>query len=152
MLLWEGRQFSAQQACYLPSLSRYPFIHLGREDQPRVKCLAQGHNTRTFTGFEPTTLGSWVRNSTAELRASLFKSKKIFKSNCSPSVPVELEWFPPILRYLINIHECYWWGIAGFSEIILIQLEVIGEQSLLNGIIGWIQIHMHKWFISFTYR
>ena len=72
MLLWEGRGSSAQRACYLPSLSRYPFIHLGREEQARVKCLAQGHNTRAFTGFEPTTLGSWVRNSTAELRVPLY--------------------------------------------------------------------------------
>ena len=75
MLLWEGRQSSAQRACYLPCLSRYPFIHLGREEQARVKCLAQGHNTRAFTGFEPTTLGSWVRNSTAELRVPLKKGK-----------------------------------------------------------------------------
>ena len=39
----------------LPSqpISRYPFIHLGREEQVRVKCLAQGHNSR------PT----WVSNS-----------------------------------------------------------------------------------------
>ena len=65
---WEGRQSSAQRACYLPSLSRYPFIHLGWEEQVRVKYLAQGHNTRALTGFEPTTLGSWVWSSTAELR------------------------------------------------------------------------------------
>ena len=35
----------------LPSLSRYPFIHLVREEQVRVKCLAQGHNTRTTQGL-----------------------------------------------------------------------------------------------------
>ena len=33
--LWEGRQSSALRACYLPSLNRYPFIHLGREEQVR---------------------------------------------------------------------------------------------------------------------
>ena len=37
MLLCEGCQSSAQQACYLPSLSRYPFIHMGQEEQVRVK-------------------------------------------------------------------------------------------------------------------
>ena len=36
---------SAQKACYLPSLGQYPFIHLGGEEQVRVKCLAQRHNT-----------------------------------------------------------------------------------------------------------
>ena len=39
----EGRQLSAQQACDLPSLSRNSFIHLGRVEQVRVKCLAQGY-------------------------------------------------------------------------------------------------------------
>ena len=34
----------------LSNLSRYPFIHLGREEQVRVKCLAQGHNTWANTG------------------------------------------------------------------------------------------------------
>ena len=38
-MLWEGRQSSTQWACYLPSLSQYPFIYLGREEQVRVKCL-----------------------------------------------------------------------------------------------------------------
>ena len=69
MLLWEGRQYSAQTASVLPPQDkpvRYPFIHLGREKQVRVKCLAQGHNTRAPTGFELITLGSWVRSSTAE--------------------------------------------------------------------------------------
>ena len=66
MLLQEGRQSSARQACYLPSLSWYPFTHQGREEQVRVKCLAQEHNTQSHTGFELTTLG--VGSSTAELR------------------------------------------------------------------------------------
>ena len=64
MLLWQGRQSSAQRACYLPSLSRYPFVHLGREGQDKVRCLAQGQNTRAHTEFELTTLGSWVGSST----------------------------------------------------------------------------------------
>ena len=37
MLLWEGCQSSAQRACYLPSLSRCPFIHLGREERVKSK-------------------------------------------------------------------------------------------------------------------
>ena len=58
ILLWKGRQSSAQQACYFPSLNRYPFIHLAREDleQVRVKCIAQH---ATHTGFELTTSGSY---------------------------------------------------------------------------------------------
>ena len=67
MLLWECCKSSAKQACYFSSLSQYPFIHLGQEEQVRVKCLAQGHDTREQTGFELTILGSWVRSSTAEL-------------------------------------------------------------------------------------
>ena len=70
MLLWEDRQSSTQRACYLPSLSRYPFIHLGREEQVRVRCLAQGHNTWGL-GFKLKTLRSWVRSTTAELRVPL---------------------------------------------------------------------------------
>ena len=52
MLLWEGHQSSAQQACCLPSISQYPYIHLGQEEQVRVKCLAKDtthgpHKVRT---------------------------------------------------------------------------------------------------------
>ena len=58
MLLWKGHQFSAQWACYLPSLSRYPFIHLGREekeesalrkDTTRGATRAQIHNLRIMS-------------------------------------------------------------------------------------------------------
>ena len=81
MLLWGGPQSSAQPVCYLSILSRYPFVLQGREEQVRVKCLAQGHNKRptqgsnsqpwdyAHTGFELTTLGSLQsRSSTTELR------------------------------------------------------------------------------------
>ena len=50
MLLWVGCQSFAQQACYLPSLCRYPSIHLVQEKQVRVKCLVEGHNTRSTQG------------------------------------------------------------------------------------------------------
>ena len=62
MLLWEG--------CYIPSLSWYPFVHLGREEQVRVKSFAQGHSMLVHTGFQLTTLGSWVRSSTAEFMSA----------------------------------------------------------------------------------
>ena len=50
-LLWlrKGHQ-SFAQACYLHSQSRYPLVHLGQEEQVRVKCLAQGHNTQAHMG------------------------------------------------------------------------------------------------------
>ena len=41
MLLWDSHQSSTQRACYLPSLNRYPFIHLGREEQ--VPCSRTQH-------------------------------------------------------------------------------------------------------------
>ena len=65
--LREGRQSPTQRACYLPSLSRYPFIHLSQEEQIRVKCLAQGHNLQAHTGFKLASLGLWVRSFMAEL-------------------------------------------------------------------------------------
>ena len=67
MLPWEGRQSSVQWACYLPSVSRYPFIHLGWEEQVRGHKSRTQHAARTGTGFELTILGSWVRGSTTEL-------------------------------------------------------------------------------------
>ena len=60
MLLWEGRQFSSQQTCYLHSLSQCPFIHLGQEEQDRVKCLAQGHNMQPTQGSNS---GPWDHES-----------------------------------------------------------------------------------------
>ena len=42
MLLWKDQKSSAQRACYLPNLSRYPFIHMGRE---KSKCAGQGITT-----------------------------------------------------------------------------------------------------------
>ena len=69
MLLWEDPQSSAQRACYLPSLSRYPFIHLGREEQVRVHFSRTQHAAHTW--FELTTLGSWVWSSTTELSVPL---------------------------------------------------------------------------------
>ena len=73
----------------LPSqpANRCPFIHLDREEQVKVKRLAQGHNAHAHTGFELTTLGSWVRSFTVELRVLCFfleskwlnTFKKLFK-------------------------------------------------------------------------
>ena len=62
MLLWEGRQSSTQRACYLPSLSMYPFIHLGWEEQ--VSCWRTEH---AGPHRVHTTLGSWVGSCNAEL-------------------------------------------------------------------------------------
>ena len=68
MLLWEGCQSSAQRACYLPSLSHYPFIHLHREEQVRVKYLALSRTQHTILhGVWTHDLGSWVQSSTTEL-------------------------------------------------------------------------------------
>ena len=39
MLLWEGRQSSAQQACYLPNLSRYQSIHLVERNKLELSAL-----------------------------------------------------------------------------------------------------------------
>ena len=60
MLLWESSQSSAQLACYLPSLSQYPCLHLRWEEYARVKCLAQGHNTQLIRGLNSQT---WDRES-----------------------------------------------------------------------------------------
>ena len=46
-----GSPVLCTMSLYLPSLSWYQFIHLGWEEQVRVKCLAQGHNTRAHTGL-----------------------------------------------------------------------------------------------------
>ena len=55
MLLWKGQQSSAQQACYLPNLSWYPFIHLGWEEQvpskvpcSRIQCMDLGNRSSTI--------------------------------------------------------------------------------------------------------
>ena len=65
--MWNGHKSSTQLACYLPSLSRYSFIHLGEEEQVGVEFLAQGHNMQALMVFELTTMGSWVQSSTAEI-------------------------------------------------------------------------------------
>ena len=57
-------------------LKQVPFIHLDREEQVGIKCLAQGLNTQAHTGFELMTLGSWVLNSTAELYTCLYRRVK----------------------------------------------------------------------------
>ena len=56
MLLWEGCQSSVQRTWYRPSLSREE-----RVKKPYCRTQHAAH-----TGFELTTLGSWVRSSTAE--------------------------------------------------------------------------------------
>ena len=74
---WVGTLFSASEGTHLlynvavrrlpvlrttrtlPSQPKpVPIIHLCREEQVKVKCLAQGHNTWTHTGFELTSLGT----------------------------------------------------------------------------------------------
>ena len=76
MLLLEGRC----RTSLLPSQPEpvYPFVHLGREGQDKVglKCFAQGHNTRAYTGLELTALGSWGQSSTSY--ASLFTTNIFF--------------------------------------------------------------------------
>ena len=49
----------SQWACYLPSLSQYPFIHLGREDQVRVRVPCS--RTQNVHGIELIIFRSWVR-------------------------------------------------------------------------------------------
>ena len=53
VLLWEGCQSFAQQACYLPSLSQYPFIHLGWEEQVKVPCSKTQHTAQQGSNSQP---------------------------------------------------------------------------------------------------
>ena len=122
ILLFEGRQSSAQWACYLPSLSRYPFVHLGWEEQVRVKCLAQGHNTGAHTGCELTTLGPWVRSSTAELRVPIWH---IDKEGCVKKCKDN----HINIRNMLQINIIEWKWIEAFSICALKVLEHLNHQN-----------------------
>ena len=81
---WRGNPASAQWACHLLSLSQYPLIHLGREEQVRKPC------SRTDSTRGPTwgsNLLPWNHESGAlqlSYRASirLKKKKKILSQSC----------------------------------------------------------------------
>ena len=81
MSLLEGRQSSAQGACYLPSVSRYPFIH---QEQVREKGPAKGHRTQPA---QVSTSRPWDYEFRALLlsyacHVNVIKANKIFKMKC----------------------------------------------------------------------
>ena len=71
--MWEGHQYN--EPVTFPALSRYPFIHVGQEEQVRVKCFAQGHNTQAYMGFELTNLSpklyGWAMRASSLYRTSV---------------------------------------------------------------------------------
>ena len=152
MLLWQNCQSSAQQACYLPSLSQYPFIHLGQTAQyvnvaltelpvlcttsllpsqpkpvpiytlrwrgasySKVPCSRTQHTAHS--GFEPTTLGSWVKSLTTKLCMPLLLCLSRDRNKfIGPKIQISLSMFFFSYRKIFNVRSTFMQLFGGIQD------------------------------------